>query len=75
MKDNVTEFIEGGLTHYQWFDTFKHCHDNFGFGMFRIDWPEEGAYVEQDNIVVQMFSIIRDELNIMSNSKTGTQNG
>jgi hypothetical protein len=43
-----------------WLDVFDHCHEA-GQTLNRIAWPDNGAYLEQDNLLVQVFDIVRDE--------------
>ncbi|MCK5609648.1 hypothetical protein KAR91_47685 [Candidatus Pacearchaeota archaeon] len=44
-----------------WLDAFTHCHENGMNGLVRTCWPDGESYMEQENLVVVMFGIIRDE--------------
>ena len=42
-------------------------HGKHGFQ--RIEWPTGGYYVEQENLVVEMFDVIREERDKMEQPK------
>jgi len=44
-----------------WIDAFTHCHRRVEKGIDRIYWPDGKSYIEQENIVVEMFEILRSE--------------
>lgn len=60
-----------------WIDLFKWCyerHDLFvgescvKFTRYhRIEWPLGGFYLEQDNILIEVFSLIKSELELVAN--------
>lgn len=57
-------FVIGGRNHLEWFDAFTW---SFVKGVDGVtpelrEWPTGGTYAEQDNLVVGMFSILRDEV-------------
>lgn len=43
-----------------WVDVFKQCHKISSEGIERLEWPDGGAYYDQDNITVSMFSMLED---------------
>lgn len=53
-----------------WFDAFSHCYDLDGLGQFvRSAWPDGTPYINQDNLVVEMFDVIRLEREKMVEAK------
>lgn len=48
-----------------WLDCFDQCHHSSGSGYKRTCWPDGGAYIDQANVTVSIFGIIRDELTLM----------
>ena len=45
-----------------WVDLFNGCHTKGGFGAMQIAWPDGRSYLEQDNITVQMFRMIQEQI-------------
>jgi len=53
----------GGVCLEIWFDAFYQCHENSSSGLMRMCWPDGRCYLEQENLVVEMFALIREEYN------------
>jgi hypothetical protein len=56
------EFTVGGIDSLLWFDAFEQCHNETAEGYQRIAWPDGKSYLDQDNLVVEMFNRIKSEL-------------
>lgn len=41
---------------------FKHCHRPTQIGYQRTEWPDGGCYMNQDNILVSLFVIMKGEV-------------
>ncbi len=55
-----------------WMDLYFHTHAILESGIIRLEWPDQGTYLDQDNVVVEVFDIIKDEiLTIRKRKKTG----
>ena len=44
-----------------WWDAWCACHTYREGTILRLEWPAGGSYAEQENIVVEVFSIITYE--------------
>ena len=53
----------GGLDASTWVDLFNGCHTKGGFGATQFAWPDGGCYLDQENLTVQMFRLIQEQLN------------
>lgn len=49
-----------GILLSDWICIFSACHNVSNRELIFIAWPDGGAYFEQDNIVIEMFNLIRD---------------
>ena len=49
----------GGLDVGLWVDMFKGCHTK---GAVQFAWPDGGSYLQQENLTVNMFRIIQNEI-------------
>ncbi len=52
-----------------WLDMFFHTHP-VGGGLTRVAWPDGRTYLEQDNILIELFDIIKDEAILRLNEKS-----
>ena len=53
---------------------FEHCHNSSDHSIFiQWNWPNGKSYEHQDQILVDMFSIIRSEAQIQVNKKLEQQ--
>lgn len=41
-----------------WVEAFNACHYPVSGGLVRTDWPDGKEYMEQENILIEMFQII-----------------
>jgi len=41
---------------------FLGCHEHNGWGYQRMNWPDGGAFLEQENLLVEAFRVIRGEI-------------
>lgn len=63
------DFNVGGLPDSQWFDMFHACHDNIQGSIVRMTWPDGDPYTKQENLLVQVFQVMRSELHLMQTEK------
>lgn len=56
LKGNEEELA--GLAHTDWFRMHQHTHNRNG----RIEWPDGGCYLDQPYIVIEVWSIISEQL-------------
>ena len=47
-----------------WVELFNGCHSNGIKGPQLIAWPDGKCYLDQPNIVVIMFEVIRDQIRL-----------
>ena len=52
--------LVGGFPVRAWVDMFFHVHV-FQEAWVRLEWPDGGAYLDQPNLAVEVFDVIRDE--------------
>ena len=50
--------MEGGLNAVAWAELWRQCHATSGFGVWRTDWPDGCATLEQPSITVDVFNLI-----------------
>jgi len=62
-------FLVAGVCIEVWLDAFECCHANGYECIVRFCWPDGGAYLDQDNIVVSMFNLIKEEHRKIQNGK------
>lgn len=54
---------------------FFDCHRVAGDGITLIAWPDGGAYFDQEQLTVEVFGVIRDELiHILKREADGKRN-
>ncbi len=44
-----------------WIEAFNACHYPVSGGLIRTEWPNGRNYMEQENVVVEMFHIIYEQ--------------
>jgi len=52
----------GGVELEDWYRAFLATHNLTDKTILRIDYPNGGNYLEQEQIMLDMFSLIKDEL-------------
>lgn len=45
-----------------WVDTFEHCHSVTQHGILFHGWPDGRCLLEQEELLVQSFSTMKDEM-------------
>jgi hypothetical protein len=63
-----------GLPMQYWLDLFFHTHPING-GLVRMAWPDGRPYFEQDNILIEVFDLMKDEAMTVMNEKQKKLNG
>lgn len=58
----LNDYRIAGLPVGNWIDLFYSSHNVSGEGIKRIDWPNGGSYHDQENILILIFSAIREEI-------------
>ena len=54
-----------------WLDLFHLCHEFNGQAFIRLCWPENKSVMNQNNLVIVIFNIIKNELIKLYNRKYG----
>lgn len=52
---------------------FKHCHRMTQSGYQRTEWPDGGSYLDQENIVVSVFSVMKGEVDELIRARQASQ--
>ncbi len=60
----------GGLKLASWFDAFYYCHEQGSNGLIRVAWPDGKSYLHQENLLIEMFALIRDEYDKVTKVKS-----
>lgn len=45
-----------------WVDTFEHCHSVTQHGILFHGWPDGDCLLEQEELVVEAFRVMKDEM-------------
>lgn len=60
----------GGLDVHVWVDLFNGCHTRNADGYSQFAWPDGGSYLQQENLTVLIFRIIKEQYNkVLSNAQ------
>jgi len=61
--ESLEYFVESaGVSNTVWIDAFECCHFETGTGgIARISWPDGKSYIEQSNILVQIFRTLKHQ--------------
>jgi len=59
-KDDEKLYLIAGMPASYWLDLFFHTHPLCN-DLLRVEWPGGGFYLEQDNILIEIFDIIKLE--------------
>ena len=62
-KDDEADTNIGGRPIPYWLDLFFHTH-HLSDNVRRYEWPDGGTYFSQDNVLIEVFDIARDEIMI-----------
>ena len=50
-----------GVGVLSWVQMFVHTHAKTSLGIVRLGWPDGRSYLEQSNITVEVFDVVRDQ--------------
>lgn len=67
---------EGGMTVAAWMALWSQCHVASGMGgATRTAWPDGGSLLDQPAILVAMFGLVGDELEVVAERRRALRNG
>lgn len=60
-----------GLPIFEWTTLFMDCHNFTGLGIMQYTWPDGKSVLEQSNLLVEVFTLIKSEFTQAQKDENG----